>query len=435
MANYLSITEEEKREMLFSVGVSDFGEIFSDIPDGLRLKKLDLPAGKSHQEVMDIMSGLAAQNKIYDVVLRGAGAYKHYTPSVVKYLLQRGEFLTAYTPYQPEISQGVLQSIFEYQTMICSITGMDASNASVYSGATAAADAVLMCGFNGAKRVVIPDNINPATLEVIKTYIRCRSINIDVVHSKNGHIDMAALSKKLSSDSCVYVEQLNYYGLIEDCEEVGRLARAAGAKMIMNVNPIAAALLKSAGECGADFAVGDAGCLGLPLSFGGPYIGFIACTLKEVRKLNGRIVGETVDRRGGRAFVMTLQAREQHIRREKALSNICSNQAFCALAVAIYLGAMGPAGLKEVATACTSMAYYAADEMKKDGAALKYGSEFFHEFVAVHKQKADDILAALDKEGILGGLKLGEHEILWCFTEAVTKEEADRAFKIIRGVK
>ncbi|MCL1909778.1 MAG: aminomethyl-transferring glycine dehydrogenase subunit GcvPA [Kiritimatiellaeota bacterium] len=418
--------------MLDSIGVKHVDDLFRDIPADLRLAKLNLPAGKSQQEVSDIFRDLAAQNKTYRTILRGAGAYHHYTPPAVKNLLQRSEFLTAYTPYQPELSQGILQSIFEYQTMICSLTGMDATNASVYSGATAAADAVLMCENKaGRNRVIISDNIKPDTLEVIKTYARARGMTVDVVAPVNGLFDIQAFKEKAADSACVYFEQPNYFGLIEDAETICAAAHEAGAKAIMGVNPTAAALLKSAGECGADFAVGDAQCLGLPLSFGGPYIGFIAATAKETRKLNGRIVGETTDKNGRRAFVLTLQAREQHIRREKALSNICSNQAFCALAVAMYLAAMGPQGLREVATTCVSMAHYAAQRMVANGAKLKYGGEFFHEFVTIHDAKSADIINALDKENILGGLPVGEHEILWCFTETATKQAVDKALDII----
>ena len=434
MSNYLSINDADKQAMLDAIGVKNIGELFGDIPPELRLARLNLPAGKSQQEVSDFFRDLAAKNKTYRTILRGAGAYHHYTPASVKNLLQRSEFLTAYTPYQPELSQGLLQSIFEYQSMICELTGMAATNASVYSGATAAADAVLMCMTNDAarNRVLVPGNVRPDTLAVIKTYAQARGMIVESIDSVDGIVSIDDLKNKAATAACVYFEQPNYFGLIEDAEAICKAAHDAGAKVIMGVNPMAAALLKSAGECGADFAVGDAQCLGLPLSFGGPYIGFIAATAKETRKLNGRIAGETVDKNGKRAFVLTLQAREQHIRREKALSNICSNQAFCALAVAMYLTAMGPQGLREVATACASMAHYAARRMVEDGAKLKHGGEFFHEFVTVHKAKAADILDALDRENILGGLQTGEHEILWCFTEMAAKEKVDKALETIK---
>lgn len=441
MANYLSITEEDRKKMLETIGVKSLDELFSDIPRELWIRKLELPDGKTQQEVIDFMTALSELNTTYRVILRGAGAYWHYIPSIVKNLSSRSEFVTAYTPYQAEMSQGILQSIFEYQSMICSLTGMDVSNASVYSGATAAADGILMCG--GKRNVaLIPDNIRPDTLEVIKTYLFRRGMSIKLIANKNGVIDYDTLKSNLNDTvACVYFEQPNYFGLLEDSEEISRLAHEVGAKTVMGINPIAAALLKSPADCGADIAVGDAGCLGLPLSFGGPYIGFMACTNKEVRRLPGRIVGETTDHDGNRAYVLTLQAREQHIRREKAMSNICSNQAYCALIAAMYLTSMGPNGLREVATACTSMAHYAAEEMEKAGIQLKYNhfengelvrGEFFHEFVTVHKTKASKILARLEKEGILGGLEIGKNEILWCFTEMVKKEDVDRVVDILR---
>jgi glycine dehydrogenase subunit 1 len=436
------MTDEDKRHMLESVGVKNTDELFTDIPKDLWLRRLNLPDGRSQQEVMDMMQDLAAKNKVYRSIMRGAGAYWHYIPSVVKSLASRSEFLTAYTPYQPEMSQGVLQSIFEYQSMICRLTGMDVSNASVYSGATAAAEGILMCNEPSRNKVIMPENINPETREVVKTYLSRRGMEIVHLGCKDGLVDYDAL-RALAYDgtACVYFEQPNYYGLIEDAEEIVRIAHDKGAKVVMGANPMALALLKSPGECGADIAVGDAGCFGMPLSFGGPYIGYMACTQKEVRRLPGRIVGETVDKDGRRAYVLTLQAREQHIRREKALSNICSNQAHCALTAGIYLSAMGSAGLKETAVACTSLAHYAAEEMVRAGATLKFSEivnsevtrgEFFHEFVTVHKRKAKNIIKKLAKKDILAGIELSKNEILWCFTEMVKKEDIDIAVAAVR---
>ncbi len=436
MANYLSITQREEQEMLASIGVKSLGELFEDIPSDLKLKKLNLPEGKSQQETMEILTALSKKNKVYDVILRGAGSYDHYIPSMVKNLSSRSEFVTAYTPYQAEMSQGILQAIFEYQSMICNLTGLEVSNASVYNGANAAAEAMLMCTEKTRRTFITFDNVRPDTLKVLKTYAARRGIAVQVLPAKDGVCDKKALKEALGeTTACVYIEQPNYFGLIEDAEEIGILAHEAKAKFVMGCNPISLAVLKTPAECGADIAVGDAQPLGLPMSFGGPYVGYMACTGKEMRKLPGRIVGETTDHDGNRAYVLTLQAREQHIRREKAFSNICSNQAYCALIASMYVSAMGPEGLKEVAEACTSYAHYLASSLEKEGFKLKYKGEFFHEFVTTGEVPADKVLKALDKAGILGGLKLSENEILWCATETLSKADIDRAVEVIRRVK
>jgi len=433
MANYLTNTETQVKEMLAKIGVNTIDELYGDIPSDLKLRKLEIGKGLSQQEVLDDMKKMAAKNAKYNCIMRGAGAYDHYIPSVVKYLSSRSEFLTAYTPYQAEMSQGILQSIFEYQTMICALTGMNVSNASVYSGATAAAEGVLMTKAGVKNEIIVSDNINPANLEVIKTYVSQRGMTVTVLPNKDGATDLDALVAAVNdTTACVYIEQPNYFGIIEQASEIGEIIHAKKGKFIMNCNPMTLALLKTPKDCGADIAVGDAQPFGLSLSFGGPYLGYMASSEKEMRKLPGRIVGETVDKEGNRAFVLTLQAREQHIRREKALSNICSNQAHCALVAGMYLTAMGSEGLREVATACISLAHYAAEEFKKAGAELKYKSDFFHEFVTVTKAKASKINERLKKEGILGGLEIGKNEMLWCFTENVTKADIDKVAEIIR---
>jgi len=446
MSNYLSITDDEKKQMLDAVKAKTLDDLFCDVPRDLWLRKLNIAPGISQQEALETMQSLAEKNETYKLILRGAGAYHHFCPPVVRHLASKQEFLTSYTPYQPEMSQGILQSIFEWQTMICELTGLDVSNASVYNGATAAAEGILMCEGDETKSAVIPDNINPQTMQVIKTYLERRKIDIIELTHKEGLVDYDALKELLNTKkdkiACVYFEQVNFFGLIEDSEEIVRLAKSNEIKVIMSVNPIAAALLKSAGECGADIAVGEGQSLGLPLNYGGPYLGFMACTQDMMRKLPGRIIGQTKDTKGKRVFVMTLAAREQHIRREKAQSNICTNSAHNALMASMYLTAMGPEGLKEVATACASLAHYAAENLVfKAGAALKHSiiqggqvikGEFFHEFVTVHKSKASSILKKLDKEGILGGLEIDRHEILWCFTEMCKKEDIDKVVEIVR---
>lgn len=446
MANYLSITEQERREMLDAIGVQKCSDLYTDIPIPLRNKQFRMPSGKSQQEVLDEMKGYAKENTVYSSVMRGAGAYDHYIPSVVKNLSSRSEFLTAYTPYQAEMSQGILQSIFEFQTMICSLTGMEVANASVYDGSSAAAEAAFMCVEKDKRTVLVPESVKPQVIEVLKTYLSRRNITVKVLTAEEGFIKEGkicndALNNAFDANTaCIYFEQPNYYGIIEEADFVCEAAHHAGVKAIMGCNPIALALLKSPGECGADIAVGDAQPFGLSLSFGGPYLGFMAThvTKETMRRMPGRIVGQTTDDKGKRCFVLTLQGREQHIRREKALSNICSNQAHCALVASMYLSALGKEGLKEVATACTSLAHYAAKAFT-DGAkktTLKYseekGSEFFHEFVTVTKSKAVKIVDKCAKLGILAGKPIGKNEILWCMTEKVRKQDIDKVAAIMR---
>ena len=430
MADYLSLTEVEKREMLDAIGVDSVEDLFEDVPKSLRVKKLNLPQGKSQQETYNFMRALSKRNKVYDSIFLGAGSYDHFIPSVVKSVCSRSEFVTAYTPYQAEMSQGILQAIFEYQTMICNLTGMDVSNASHYSGATAAAEGCIMSA-DKVKRVVTFDNINPDVMDVLTTYLTSRGIELKVLDSVDGK---AVLPDDIGLVGAVYVENPNFYGLIEDTTSIAETCHANGGKLVLGMNPIAMAIMASPREQGADVAVGEAQPLGLPMSFGGPYIGYMATTSKEMRKMPGRIVGETTDSEGNRAYVLTLQAREQHIRRERATSNICSNEALCALTVSVYLASVGAEGLKEVATACTSNAHYLAKGLVEKGAKLCFNGEFFHEFVTLTEGKAEEILTALAKENILGGLMIDRDTILWCCTEKATKETMDKVLEIVGGV-
>lgn len=434
MSNYLSHTPEDAASMLNTVGVSNVEELYSDIPSSLKLKKWNLQGGVSEQEAAENMADTAAMNKVFHVVMRGAGSYRHFVPPVVTALSSHPKFLTAYTPYQSEMSQGILQAIFEYQSYIAALTGMDVSNASVYSGSTAAAEAVLMTRERGRDTVIVCDNASPDTIQVLKTYLEPKGMRLVIIKHKDGLFDTEALKASLSSETaCVYCEQPNYFGLIEDGKAIGELTHGAGAKYIMSANPISLAVLPSPREQGADIAVGEGQPLGLPMNFGGPGFGFMACTSAEMRKMPGRIVGETRDKNGNKAYVLTLQAREQHIRREKASSNICSNQAHCALTAAIYLAAMGKTGLKEAADASVTLAHYAKDMFTAiPGVKLKYHHEFFHEFVTTTEGKADKICDALLKAGILPGLPLSDSDILWCMTEYVKVEDIDRAAELIR---
>lgn len=435
MGSYLPNTRQEQQEMLREAGYESFDALFAHIPEEVKVKELNLPSGLSEMEVISEMEEIAQKNKIFRHIFRGAGAYDHYIPAIVGSVVNKEEFVTAYTPYQAEISQGILQSIFEYQTMICELTGMDVSNASVYDGATAAAEAVAMCRERKRTTAYISETANPQVISVIKTYCYASGTEVVMVPEKDGVTDKEALKEALNdAAACFYVQQPNYYGNLEDAKELGEIVHAAGAKYIMGCNPIALGMIKTPAECGADVAVGEGQPLGMSLAFGGPYLGFMAATEKMLRKLPGRIVGETVDRDGKRAYVLTLQAREQHIRREKASSNICSNQALCALTAGVYLSAMGEEGIKKAASMCCSKAHYLQAELEKAGLKPKYSVPFFHEFVTVSEVKAEIILDALEKKGILGGLPLGEYEILWCATEKNTKAEIDLTAGIVKEV-
>ena len=435
MGSYLPSTKEERLQMLHEIGMKDFRELYADVPENMILnRELNIPAGMSELEVREAVSSMAAKNHVYKHVLRGAGAYDHYIPSIVKYIPAKEEFLTAYTPYQAELSQGILQSIFEYQTMICELTGMDVSNASVYDGATAAAEAAAMCRDRKRRVTLISATTNPETINVVRTYCYGTGDELKIVPAKDGKTDMDALKEMLTADvASFYVQQPNFCGLFEDAEALGEAVHAAGAQYIMGCNPIALGILKTPAECGADIAVGEGQPLGMPISFGGPYLGFMASTTKMMRKLPGRIVGETVDNKGERAFVLTLQAREQHIRREKASSNICSNEALCALTAGVYLSVMGPDGLAQAATQSMSKAHYLAAELcKLPGVSMVYDGEFFDEFM-VTMPKCEEVLAALKKADILGGLPT-ESGMLWCVTEKVSKAVLDQTISIVKEV-
>lgn len=435
MGSYVPVTEKDREEMLQKIGIDSMDDLFSMIPDDVKIKGgLDLPDGMSELQVRRAMEKMAAKNKVFPVMFRGAGAYRHFIPSIVKSVISKETFLTAYTPYQAEISQGVLQSIFEYQTMICELTGMDVSNASVYDGATAAAEAVAMCRDRKKKKAFVSMTAHPEVVDTVKTYCFGNEMELVLVPEKDGVTDLDFLKENLDKETaCVYIQHPNYYGNLEDASAVGELAHECKAKFIMGVNPISLGLLKTPREYGADVAVGDGQPLGLPLAFGGPYLGFMSCTSEMMRKLPGRIVGETKDRDGRTGYVLTLQAREQHIRREKASSNICSNQALCALAVGVYLSAMGAEGLRDAACQCTSKAHYLADGLRRIGFTVENKGEFFHEFVTSSDRSSSEVLKVLEESDILGGYPLDENRILWCCTEMNTKEEMDTVVRILEG--
>ncbi|HHT87945.1 MAG TPA: aminomethyl-transferring glycine dehydrogenase subunit GcvPA [Clostridiales bacterium] len=442
MGTYVPNTTTEQQKMLNAIGLSTMDELFDVIPNDVKLNApLDIPKGMSEMEVSYKMKKIAGKNKVYDTIFRGCGAYRHYIPAIVKQVTSKEEFITAYTPYQAEISQGILQSIFEYQTMICELTGMQVSNASVYDGSTAAAEAVIMSKDRKRNKALVSASVNPMTIETIRTYIAGTDIEMEIIPEKDGLTDIESLKKMLGDDTaCVLIQQPNFYGLLEDGDTIGGIMANTDIKYIMSCNPISLGILKAPAEYGVDIAVGEGQPLGIGLSFGGPYLGFMATTDKLMRRLPGRIVGETRDSKGRRAFVLTLQAREQHIRREKASSNICSNQALCAMTAAVYLAAMGREGLAQAAKLSMSKAHYLAERLCEiDGYELVYKGEFFNEFVTTVNTDADRVLSVLSEHEILGGypLKGQKHKghLLWCATEVNTKEEIDTMIQILKDIK
>ncbi|NLD34553.1 MAG: aminomethyl-transferring glycine dehydrogenase subunit GcvPA [Clostridiales bacterium] len=436
MGSYLPSTPQERLEMLHSLGYQAIDDLYSDVPKSVLLTKpLDIPQGLSELEVRDAMRTMAAKNRIFPTILRGAGAYDHYIPAVVGSVTSREEFSTTYTPYQAELSQGILQSIFEYQTMICELTGMDVSNASVYDGASAAAEAAMMCLDRRREGVLVSAAAHPEVIETIRTYCWGRDVPFALIPVKDGRTDLKQLAELLNDKTaCVYIQQPNFFGQIEDAQALVDAAHGAGAKAIMGVYPISLGMLKTPAEYGADIAVGEGQPLGIPLSYGGPYLGFMAARKELTRSLPGRIVGETKDNQGRRAFVLTLQAREQHIRREKAGSNVCSNQALCAMTAAVYMSAMGPQGIRQAAELCYHKAHYFAQQLTRiTGIKLVYDGAFFNEFVTTCPSDPKALEQALMQKGILSGLPVGDH-MLWCVTEKLTKQALDRVVEAVREV-
>ena len=434
LGGYIPVTPEEQGQMLKAVGLNNMEDLYQDVPEAIRLDRIpDMEEGMAEFDVRRTLTSLANRNKSYDLILRGAGSYHHHIPAAVTAISSKEEFVTAYTPYQAEISQGTLQGIFEFQTMIADLTTMDVANASVYDGATAAGEAMAMCRERKAIKILIAQNANPMTKEVMETYAYGADAPIDYIPEKDGRVDLEALKAMMDDDVCgIYLEQPNYYGLIEDVAAIAEIAHAGKAKVILGANPMALALYKSPAECGVDIVVGEGQPLGIPMNYGGPTLGYMACTQKLMRRLPGRIIGQTTDHNGKRAFVLTLQAREQHIRREKASSNICSNQALNALTVGIYLTVMGPEGLKAAASQSMAKAHYLKDALAELGFEGIHQGPFFHEFVTsspIEPQKVESLLA---QEGILAGLPLDDKHILWCATETCTKEALDHTIRVLK---
>ncbi len=436
MGSFLPSSAAERDRLLADLGLKSSDELYAAVPREVLLKEpLDLPAPRPELAVRRMMEDLAARNTVFRTILRGAGAYDHYIPAAVGRIVSKESFVTAYTPYQAEISQGILQAIFEFQTLVCELTGMDVANASVYDGATAAAEAVAMTRERGRTVAVVSAAVHPDVMAVIRTYCFGSGTRVVVAPERDGVTDAAALRDLLNGETaCVYLQQPNFYGLIEDCGPIAEAVHAAGAKLILGVDPATLGVLKSPREWGADIAVGEGQPLGLPLSWGGPYLGFMAATSALMRKLPGRIVGQTTDSRGERAFVLTLQAREQHIRREKAGSNICSNEALCALTAAVYLEMMGPEGLRKVGQQCYAKAHWFAGELcRLNGVRRRHSGDFFCEFVTELPVAPERVLRALEEKGILGGLPV-EDGILWCVTETCSREQLEEAVAVIGEV-
>jgi glycine dehydrogenase subunit 1 len=429
-------TEEDKKEMLKAIGVSSFEELISDIPPEIRLKEeLNLPEPLSEYEVLKELQSISEKNLDVNhaICFLGGGAYDHFTPSAVFAIISRSEFYTAYTPYQAEVSQGTLQSIYEYQTMICRLTGMDVANASMYDGGSALAEAVLLSIEHTERtEVVIAGPVNPNYLKVVKTYTHPRRAEIKLTRFDDGVCDIEDLKQKVTDKTaCVIVQQPNFFGNIEDVFEIEKVAHSHGALFIVAIDPISLGLLVPPGEYRADIVVGEGQPLGIPLSFGGPYLGIFAVKEFLIRKMPGRLSGITIDRDGERGFTLTLQTREQHIRREKATSNICTNQGLMMLAATVYMALMGKQGLKEVATLCLQKSHYLAEKISQiKGFKLKYNQPFFKEFVVETPIPASVIKEKLQAKKILPGIDLSKFDgygdgLLIAVTEKRTKKEMD----------
>ena len=431
---YFPHTQDDVKAMLDTVGVDSVDALYAQIPESIRFRgEYKLPSEMSEMEVRQLFETLGSQNELL-TCFAGMGVYDHYTPSVIPQLLQRSEFLTSYTPYQAEISQGTLHYIFEYQSMMAELTGMDISNASMYDGSTAAAEAMMMAvsAAKKARRVLIAGTMNPLTVEVMTRYAHHQNIDLYALHIKDGVTDLDELKAELAKGDVagVMVQQPNMFGIVEDFTGFAEACHEQKALFIVNSVAADLAVLKTPGEWGADIAVGDGQSLGIPMQFGGPYVGYMCCTEKLIRKMPGRIVGMTKDNRDQRSFVLTLQAREQHIRRQKATSNICSNQSLMALFVTIYCSLMGKQGLKEAAQLSYAGAHYLWDELKKTGRFhLVYDQPFFNEFFVKYDGDVATLYQRFVDAGFLGGIRM-EDGLVFAVTEKRTKEEIDKLVKI-----
>ena len=448
MFPYISHTHEDEQEMLKSIGLNSLDQLFDDIPKDMQLgRELNLPKAMSELEVKRYLSEMAKKNCSLSELtcFLGAGAYDHYIPSVINHIISRSEFYTSYTPYQPEISQGTLQYLFEFQTLLCELTGMDVANASLYDGGTAAVEAALMAAAHSRKgEIIISKTVRPETIQILKTYAPLQNLTVVEVDMKDGVTDLEALDKLVSDDTAAVITQSpNFFGIIEDLKATGEIVhKGKKATFIASVDPISLGILKRPGDLGVDVVVGEAQSMGIPVAFGGPYLGFIASKKDYMRKLPGRIVGQTEDLDGKRSFVLTLTAREQHIRREKATSNICSNKGLNTLAATVYMVTLGKEGLKEVAMQSTQKAHYAFEQLTKSGKYKPlFDKPFFKEFAVTSDIDADKITKDLRKENIVGGYHLGKdfkelkNSVLYAVTEKRTKGEIDKLSSVLEGIE
>jgi glycine dehydrogenase subunit 1 len=435
---YIPNTDADRELMLDAMGLKTIDDLFTPIPEPLRFKgELDIPSRMDQITLTRHFTKLARKNVNADehACFLGAGIYDHYVPPTVGAIIGRSEFYTSYTPYQPELSQGVLQSIFEFQTLLVNLFGMDVANASMYDGATALAEAAIMAGeLTGRKRLVVPDSIHPIHREVLDTYVRHMHLSVDLIPTQNGVGDVDAIANAVTDETAaVIIQHPNFFGNLEDVSRLGQIARDKGALFVVSVDPISLGLLNPPGEYDADIVVGEGQGLGCPMGFGGPLLGLFACKTKYLRRLPGRIVGQTLDGDGKRAFVMTLRTREQDIRRERATSNICTNEALYALAASVYMATMGKQGMRQVAELCVQKSHYAATEIAKlEGYALAFPDKpFFKEFVIKTPIAPAIINEKLMERGIIGGFDLTPHypelgsAMLVAVTEQRTKEEID----------
>ena len=430
-------TEEDIKVMLDKIGVPSLDALFAEVPEEIRFRRdYDLPNSKSEIEIRNFFDNLGKQNKQL-TVFAGGGVYDHYTPSIVPYIVSRSEFLTSYTPYQAEISQGTLHYIFEFQSMMAELTGLPIANASMYDGSTATAEAAIMAIASGKKanKVLVSETVDDKILAVIRTYTHFQDAEIELIPAEDGITSRTAMQEKLQQGGVagVIVQQPNKFGIVENYDGFADDCHQQKALFVMNSVAADLALLKSPGELGADIAVGDGQSLGLPINFGGPSVGYLCCTEKLMRKMPGRIVGQTLDNRGQRAFVLTLQAREQHIRREKATSNICSNQSLMALWATIYLSLMGKEGLKEAAQMSVNGAHYLYDKLIASGKFKPaFNQPFFNEFCVKYVGgNVDELQQRLIDNGILGGIKMADDMLMLAVTEKRTKEEVDLLVSLV----
>jgi glycine dehydrogenase subunit 1 len=430
--SYLFNTPDQRRQMLEAVGADSIDELLEQVPPHLRLDRpLDLPAAMSELELERHMRSLAGQNVNGQrrVCFLGGGAYDHFVPAVVDEIVSRGEFYTAYTPYQAEASQGSLQAFFEFQTLICQLTGMEVANASLYEGGTALSEAVFMAErVTGRNRIVVVGSVHPQYRDVVETYTRFLDAEVVTVPTPEGTADPEAVRSALDEQTaCLVIQQPNYFGCLEEAADLVNLAHQVGALAILSVNPISLGLLPRPGDYGADIVVGEGQPLGIPLQYGGPFLGLFACREQHVRKMPGRLIGQARDRNGKTCYVLNLQTREQHIRRDKATSNICTNQGLLALRATVYLAALGPQGLREVAQLCLQKAHYAAERLTEiDGLSLAWDRPFFNEFTLKTTSKASDLRARAARAGFdIGPETCDGDTLLVALTEQRTRDEID----------